>query len=190
MLKRRGSLPSMGRKNLVKQKTPKSQKRLTLRQSRFAAAFMKTRSLKEAALAAGYSPKNPSQSGAQALAEIKLRAPEVMNESGLSLPIVIKKYLTPLLHATKTKFFQYEGKVTDYVEVEDNGTRLGATVKALELLNAFPPRDPALAAQVGVDVIIMDMPRPKRPPIDVKPANGNTPKKELKAEKVDPRPND
>jgi hypothetical protein len=174
----------------VKQKTSKVKNWLTPKQSRFAAAYAKSHSMKEAALVAGYSPKNPSQSANQALAAIKEKAPEVMAAMGLTLGSVIENHLVPLMHAREMKFAQYKGKFTDYVEVEALGIRLGATVKALELLNAFPSRDQALAAQVGVDVIVMDMPRPKHPPIDVQPANGNTPKKELQAEKPDPRPKD
>ncbi len=40
---------------------------LTLRQSRFAQAFLVSKTAQEAALKAGYSPKNPAQSANQAL---------------------------------------------------------------------------------------------------------------------------
>jgi hypothetical protein len=52
---------------------------------------MKSRSLKQAALASGYCPKNPSQSGAQVIAVIKEKAPEVLNRTGLSLETIIEK---------------------------------------------------------------------------------------------------
>ena len=166
----------------------KPKEKLTLKQSRFAKAFMKTRSLKEAALAAGYSPKNPTESGIQALNQIKDKAPEVMARAGLTLDILIRKHLAPLLEATETKFSQHEGEFTDSVETADNGIRLGAARTAFELLNAFPPKDPALAAQMGISVVVLDIPRPDRAAINVTPAkpalpsgNGNKP---------DPRPRD
>jgi hypothetical protein len=184
----------MGRENRPKKgKAPKkSEKPLTERQSRFAEAFLKTKSKKQAALIAGYSSKNPSQSGNQALEDIKHKAPKILESMGLGLEGVIQKHLIPLLHATETKFFQSEGKVTECVEVEALGIRLGATRTALELLNAFPPKDPVLAAQVGVEVIVMDMPRPQPPPADGHSPNGNKAKKEKIIEQppVDPRPKD
>ena len=147
-------------------KQMRTRKDVTTRQSRFAEAFMKTRNKTQAAILAGYSPKNAAQSGRQAAIALAEKAPEVMARIGLTLDRVIEKHLVPLLHATEMKFAQHEGKFTDYVEVEALGIRSGATRIALELLNAFPPRDPALAAQVGVEVIVMDMPRP-RPPVNV-----------------------
>lgn len=138
----------------------KPKPKLTVKQSRFAKAFMKSHSLKDAALEAGYSPKNPTESGIQARKAILEKAPEVMGRQGLDLDTVIRKHLTPLLNATETKFAQHEGEYTDFVIVENLPIRMQATRTALELLNAFPPKDPALAAQVGVEVVIIDIPRP------------------------------
>jgi hypothetical protein len=45
----------------------------TLRQSKFAKAFMKSKSAKDVAIAAGYSPKYAAQSAHQALQGIHLR---------------------------------------------------------------------------------------------------------------------
>jgi phage terminase small subunit len=77
----------------------KAKGKLTLKQSRFASAYMRTRSKKKAALEAGYSPKNPSESEIQALHEIQKKAPEIMAHVGLSLDTLIRKHLVPLLHA-------------------------------------------------------------------------------------------
>jgi terminase small subunit-like protein len=183
----------MGREKRPKNvKKKKADKPLTLKQSRFAAAFMKSHSLKQAALAAGYSPKHPSKSGQQALDDIRHKAPKILESMGLSLENVIEKHLIPLLNATETKFFQSEGKITDYVDVEALGIQLGATRTTLELLNAFPPKDPILAAQVGVEVIVMDMPRPEPPSGDGRSANGHKAQKAKVIEQppVDPRPKD
>jgi hypothetical protein len=168
----------------------KPKEKLTLKQSRFAKAFMKTRSLKEAALAAGYSPKNPTESGIQALNQIKDKAPEVMARAGLTLDILIRKHLAPLLEATETKFSQHEGEFTDSVETADNGIRLGAARTAFELLNAFPPKDPALAAQVGISVVVLDIPRPDRAAINVTPAKKRVETSGNGHKPVDPRPQD
>ena len=152
----------MGKKKAPPGKKGKPLPPLNPKQSRFAKEFAKGRNLRESAILAGYPPKNASQSGRQVLDAIAERSPEVMRKLGLTLERVIEKHLTPLLNATETKFSQFEGEFTDFVEVADNGIRLGATRAAFELLNAFPPRDPALAAQVGVDVIVLDVPRPDR----------------------------
>ena len=118
-----------------------------------------------------------------------------MKELGLGMHAVIQNHLLPLLTATETKFFQNKGKITDHVEVEALPIRLGATRTALELLNAFPPTDPALAEQGGVEVVLVDVPRPDRSAIEVKPTNGTKPpaKPALPSDnghKPDPRPKD
>ena len=143
--------------------------KVTPRQSKFVQAFVKTRSVKQAALIAGYSPKNPSESGQNVLAALREKAPEVMARLGLTMERVIGNHLVPLLHATETKFAQYEGEFTDFVDLEDNSIRLGATRTALQLLNAFPEKDPVTAAQYGVRAIVVDIPRPDRSMYDVKP---------------------
>lgn len=171
-------------------KWKKPKEKLTLKQSRFAKAFMKTRSLKEAALAAGYSQKNPSQSGQQALDTLKEKAPDVMARLGLTMEAIIQNHLTPLLTSTEVRLSQHEGEFTDSVELANDGIRLGATRTALELLNAFPPKDPALAAQVGVQVIVLDVVRPDRSAINVTPSNGKKSSSGNGHKPVDPRPKD
>jgi hypothetical protein len=139
------------RKNKQKHKphVAKLRKMPTPRQSRFAKALMDTkiRTRTEAAVIAGYSPKNARQSANQAFNQILSKGPEAMQEAGLSLPVMIDKYLRPLLEATDTKLVQYEGQFTDFVEVADNAIRLGALEKAFRLLGAYPPEDPVLGRQ-------------------------------------------
>jgi len=152
---------------------------------------METRSQTQAAIAAGYSKKNPGQSGHQALQDIKAKAPEIMAALGLTTESVIKNHLIPLLNAKETKFAQKDGEFTDSVEVELPGIRLGATRTALELLNAFPPKDPILAGQVGVNVVIIDVPRPDRSTIDVPHTHSKAPAVPSgNGSKADPRPKD
>jgi hypothetical protein len=179
------------RKSAVK--TTKLKKILTPRQSIFAEELMKLRSKRQAAITAGCSPKNPDQSANQAFNAIMLKAQEAMGQAGLPLPVVIQKHLVPLLHATEVKLAQHEGQFTDYVELDALGIRLGATRMAFELLGAFPPEDPVLAAKSTVDVIVVDMPEQQWPDaIKVTPSNGNP--SQIKDAKPsppkDPRPKD
>ena len=69
-----------------KSKSGKPQKkRINSRQRAFLKAYAKGKTLKEAALQAGYSPKNAAQSGFQALKGVQGRIPELMDELGLWL---------------------------------------------------------------------------------------------------------
>lgn len=173
----------------------------TPRESRFVEAFLKTRNKTRAALLAGYSAKNPAQAGHAVMERLKEKAPEVFARMGLTLESVIEKKLVPLMDAQEIKVSQHEGQFTDIIEVDALPIQLGATRMFFELANAFPPRDPALAAQIGVEVIVNDMPRPHRPTVNVKTylatqsSNGSK-KKEPEPpakngdEPEDPRPKD
>ena len=136
--------------------------KLTKMQSEFAKAYMTSRTLGEAAIAAGASPKNARNSGYQLLKQLRgKRVPEVMDELGLSMPELIHNYLRPLLTAKETKFAQDEGKFTDFIEVENLDIRDRALDKAFRLHGAYAPKDPKEAAQFGVKVVIIDVPRPQ-----------------------------
>jgi Terminase small subunit len=67
-------------------KKRESDKPLTLRQSRFAKTFIKSQSAKDAAIAAGYSPKYAAQSAHQALQGIRLRVPDTGLAKGSERP--------------------------------------------------------------------------------------------------------
>src|SRR6266850_4536224 len=178
----------MGKKKSGKKRKPR--KHLTHRELRLVQAFLKAKgniTKGEAAEEAGYSPKNPTQSANQALAAIRLKAPEIMDKLGLSVEHLIEKHLTPLLHAQETKVFVFDdenakkGKHTKRVlrvNLADNTTRRYATRMAFELQGAFPPQDPQLAAQVGVEVVILDVARPDRSAINMTPTNGAKPAKQ------------
>ena len=196
----------MGRRKSGKPPKIRSVKALkkssTPRQSKFVEAFLKTRSKTKAALLAGYSPKYAGQAGHAVMETLKEKAPEVFARMGLTLERVIERKLIPLMEAQEVKFSQHEGKFTDVLEVDALGIQLGATRMFFELANAFPPRDPALAAQIGVEVIVNDMPRPHRPTVNVKTylssqqsGNGNKkrepePPAKNGDEPEDPRPKD
>jgi len=178
-------------------------KELTEKESRLVKAFLEgAKTKKEAAIEAGYSPKNPTASANQALDSIRLKAPDIMDKLGLNVEALIQNHLKPLLSAQETKVFVFEdehakkGKHTKRVlriNLADNTTRRYATRMAFELQGAFPPQDPQLAAQVGVEVIVIDVPRPDRSAINVTPVNGKPAVKAKVKEsgngaKPDPRP--
>jgi Terminase small subunit len=143
-------------------KKREAKKPLTVRQSRFARAFMKSRTLGEAAIKAGYSPKHARKCGHQALQALRNKnVPEIMSELGLSVPVLIDEYLRPLLKATETKFAQDDPKFSDYIDVENLDVRDRALDKAFRLYGAYAPKDPKEAAQFGIKVVIIDVPRPQ-----------------------------
>jgi len=67
------------------------------------------------------------------------------------------------------------------VNVAALGIRLSSLRTAFELHGSYAPRDPKEAAQFGVKVIVLDMPRPPKHPqnavIDVS-GNGHIPTKD------------
>jgi hypothetical protein len=142
-------------------------KQLTPRQIAFARNVVKGTTIIEAARKAGYSEKNLAQSGHQALKAIRLRAPELMDDLGLSLRVLIEKHLVPLLSATTIKHFQYKGKVKQVFKIPDNSARLRALNIALILLGAYATTDSKLNEPKGIEVIIVDVPRPDRSAINL-----------------------
>jgi hypothetical protein len=84
-----------------------------------------------------------------------------MDELGLTLPSLIENYLRPGLDACEVKVF-YNGKQIVYSkELIAHEIRLRALDIAFKLRGDYAPRDPVLAAQVGVKVIVV--PKELRP---------------------------
>ena len=202
MLEQRANLTIMSREKAPKppkKRKPRSLKaladsgQLTPLQARFAIAWTKNKNAALAAKFAGYRGPHYAQQGFQVLQALREKAPDVIANMGITLPEVIDGYILEQMHATETKFFQREGKVTDQREVRNWEIQHKATRTLLELMNAFPPEDPIAAQRVDVSHIVIDIPRPIWPNgnnYDVGPTYGNAPKKELAAEKSDPRPKD
>lgn len=193
MAKKSGKKPA---KRRVYQRVPKGG--LTIRQSRMAQilsqrAKLGVKSNGEAAVRAGYSPKNPDQSAAQALSAIRKKTPEILDELGLTVRSVIKNHLEPLLKATTIKVAQHEGEITDYVELADNRIRLDTQKTIFELHGAYPTEQEKQQGSLGVEVVVIDVPRPDRSGIGVK-VTATTPaparKVERPAQDQDPRPRD
>ena len=133
---------------------------LNEKQNKFIKAFWETRSKAKAAMIAGYKGE-PRQAGYQAFKQIQKKAPDVIAAMGITLENTIENYLLPLCEANEIRAAQHEGKFTDYLILENHAIRLGALRHLHELMNAFPPEDQKLAAQIGVKVIVNDsIPRP------------------------------
>ena len=152
----------------------KPKKDLSSRQHAFLKAYAKGKTLKQAAIEAGYSKKNADQSGYQALKAIKGRAADLMDEMGFTDRALIENYLVPLLDAEETKFFN-EGKKR--INVAALGIRNAALDTAFKLRGSYAPRNPKEAEQFGIKVVVLDMPRPPKhhPTIDVQPSGNGKP---------------
>jgi hypothetical protein len=135
---------------------------LTPRQIAFTKHLLTGATITEAARKAGYSEKNLAQSGHQALQTIRLKGPELMARLELTPSVLIEKYLVPLLSATKTKFFQYKGKIIESRAVPDHHTRLMALDMAFRLMGAYASYESVPSAQAGVNVVIVDVPGPQQ----------------------------
>jgi hypothetical protein len=98
-------LPSSNWSQMESQK--KHRRELTAKQRALVRALAKTKHLGKAAIEAGYSPKNATQSAAQALASIRKTAPGLLAKHGLDDDSLIEKHLIPLLQAQETKYFAY-----------------------------------------------------------------------------------
>jgi hypothetical protein len=153
-------------------KRDRKKKPLNLRQQKFIQGLAKGKTQTQAAIDAGYSPKNADQSGYQALNTLRGRVPELLERHGFGEDVLIGKYLGPLLEAHETKFFPqgikmevktkkgFASKLVYTVNVEALGIRHAALRTAFELHGSYAPRDPKEAAQYGVKIIKIDIPRP------------------------------
>lgn len=101
--------------------------KLTRREYKFLVALRKGKNGQQAALTAGYSPKNPDQSAHQVMKNIERKGGfDVYAAMGLTRDQFIQKNLVPALNATETKFFAHNGKVISKREVVNWQARLRA----------------------------------------------------------------
>jgi phage terminase small subunit len=68
---------------------------LTKKERKFLKAIVKGRNQSQAAIAAGYSPKNPDVSGAIAMAQLRRKVPDILIRMGLYPEKVFKDVLVP-----------------------------------------------------------------------------------------------
>lgn len=110
--KKRGSQPS-GRSKPRNKKTAKNRVKLKPRQAMLLEGLVEGKSVRAAALDAGYSP-NTAQHPSDLLDTIAMR--EAMSRL-LASPEKIAQRINEGLDAVETKFFQFEGIVTDHRDV-------------------------------------------------------------------------
>ena len=134
--------------------------KVTERQLKVIQARAEGKTLKESGEAAGYSPKNAAQSAYQALAGLHGRMAALLDEAGLGEKVGIENYLKPALDAQQTIYAQKDGKFKDKRTLVAWHPRLRALDMLFKLHGSYPPLDPKEAAQYGVRVIRVDIPRP------------------------------
>jgi hypothetical protein len=135
-------------------------KKLTTKERGLVRELSNGKTLTTAARDAGYSGKNPGQSGWQALHNIQRKMSEILDSQGLTDELLIEKHLKPLLRATETKFFQAEGRVTDTRRVPSLRTRVKALDMAFRLKGSFPAQSENKPEENYVRVIVLNSPRP------------------------------
>jgi hypothetical protein len=113
------------------------QKGLTAKERALVRNLAKGKNLTQSALAAGYSGRCPGQSGWQALQNIRLKMPDLLDRHGLTDNALIEKHLKPLLGATETKFFQSKGNVTETRRVPAHRVRINALDMAFRLKGSY-----------------------------------------------------
>ena len=134
--------------------------KVTVRQLKVIEARAQGKTLKESGVAAGYSPKNAAQSAYQAIAGMRGRMTALLDEPGLGEEVGIENYLKPALDAEQTIYAQKDGKFKDKRTLINWNTRMRALDMLFKLHGSYPPLDPKEAAQYGVRVIHVDIPRP------------------------------
>jgi hypothetical protein len=166
-----------------REKTSRGTKQPTARQLGLVKHLLDGATITEAARRAGYSQKWPGQAGYQALQNLRLKMPELLDRLGLTDAALIETHLKPLLRAQTTKFFQHQGKVKDKRVVAAYEVRLHALDMAFRLRGSYaPPKEPEVADKIGVKVVLVGVPRPGKPmsrtndPIQAFTASGNSPR--------------
>ena len=128
--------------------------KLTDQQRKLIKNLVKGMSITDAAKKAGYSEKYAGQVGSQALENIRLKMPEVLEKAGLTDERLVEDYLKPALQATETKFAQFEGRFTDEREVLAWGPRLTALDLAFNLKGSYAPKPQQNNTAVAIQVVV------------------------------------
>jgi hypothetical protein len=139
---------------------PKQKRRLSLRARHLLREVLSGRhtTIKSAGKAAGYNGTDAYRT----LRQLQGTISEIMDQVGLTDAHLVQNCLLPLLHATRTKHFQHKGKVRDVRKVADNDVRLRALEIALRIKGKYAPLAVEQPHKQAVEVIILDVPRPKR----------------------------
>lgn len=100
----------------------------------------------EAAIAAGYSDKNPAQSAYQALKPIRPVVLNIIKDAGFPIEDIFKKHLLPKLEAKYTECFAHQGLVMDRVDHEDTHLQTKVALEIARMTGCYAPE------KVEVDV--------------------------------------
>ena len=92
----------------------------------------------QASIAVGYKTK---QAGSNALADTRKRLIAAMDHYALTPESFVRDYLLPLLNATQTQYFAFNGVVTDERIQEDNSIRLAAAKETGKLMGLYPKEE-------------------------------------------------
>jgi phage terminase small subunit len=112
--------------------------KLTSQQRALVKNLIKGMSITEAAREAGYADNGyVGQIGSQALENIRLKMPEVLDKHGLTDDVLVENYLKPLLEAEETEFAKFEGRITDERNVIAWGPRKEGLDIAFKLKGSY-----------------------------------------------------
>jgi len=119
-------------------RTSQKKKRIRLnpRRTKLIRLMAQGKNLSEAGKEAGYSCR---QAASNALRQVRVKMPGVLDKAGLTDDVLVSKYLQPLMNAKKTLFFQHRGIVLDKRRVADLGIRLSALDTAFKLKGSYAP---------------------------------------------------
>jgi hypothetical protein len=122
---------------------------LTLKQARLLKELPTSSSVAEAGAKAGYACR---QSTHEAFKGVTQRAPEVLEELGLTYEYVLDKCLRPLLEAKETKFFQNGGIIMQERDVEALDIRLRAIDTWAKLMGAYSVQKVNVSGTLNLDI--------------------------------------
>src|SRR5258708_20081177 len=94
-------------------KTTSEKKRLRLRQVALLNIVLQGSPISRMARKVGYSKKWPNQAEHQALQNLNLKMPALLEQLGLSDNVLVEKHLKRLLNARMVKFFHHNSKFTN-----------------------------------------------------------------------------
>jgi hypothetical protein len=92
----------------------------------------------QASMAVGYKTK---QAGSNALADTRRRLLAAMEKYAVTPESFVRDYMLPLMNATQTQYFAFNGAVTDERTDPDNSIRLAALRETGKLMGLYPKED-------------------------------------------------
>lgn len=151
--KKKAAVSASGRTGTAKKKTAKNRVKLKPRQVKLLEGLTKGKSVRAAALDAGYSP-NTAQHPADLLDTLGMR--EAMARL-LAPPEKIAQRINEGLDAMETKFFQFEGMVTDKRDVIAWSERRMYADLAAELKGMKPSQKVEHSGQTKMIIEMVDV---------------------------------